>query len=275
MLLMNPKFLSLRAAVLCALFLQTAWLTAAVTPLPNAHAHNDYHHPRPLLDALEVGFCSVEADVYLVGDELLVAHDREDLVPEKNLKDMYLTPLLERAKEHDGAIYPDGPAFYLMIDFKSEAGPTYAALRKLLWSYREMLTEYGGDGLQYRAVTVVISGNRPTETLAREKLRYAFIDGRISDLDANESPVSLIPWISENWQNHFNWNGRGEFSDQEKLKLKQWIDKAHEQGRKVRFWATPETGNYWKTAYEAGLDFINTDRLERLQQILIGLQSAP
>ena len=96
MLLMNPKFLSLRAAVLCALFLQTAWLTAAVTPLPNAHAHNDYHHPRPLLDALEVGFCSVEADVYLVGDELLVAHDREDLVPEKNLKDMYLTPLLER-----------------------------------------------------------------------------------------------------------------------------------------------------------------------------------
>ena len=36
------------------------------TPLPRAHAHNDYEHPRPLLDALSHGFCSVEADVHLV-----------------------------------------------------------------------------------------------------------------------------------------------------------------------------------------------------------------
>ena len=36
-----------------------------VTPLRQAHAHNDYEHPRPLLDALDHGFCSVEADVFL------------------------------------------------------------------------------------------------------------------------------------------------------------------------------------------------------------------
>ena len=30
-----------------------------ITPLPRAHAHNDYEHKRPLLDALEQGFCSV------------------------------------------------------------------------------------------------------------------------------------------------------------------------------------------------------------------------
>ena len=258
-----------------AVALQLSWLSAEVTPLPNAHAHNDYHHPRPLLDALDAGFCSVEADVFVVGSELLVAHDREDIKPEYKLKDLYLEPLLKRARSNGGSIYPDGPAFYLMIDFKSGAEPTYAALRKLLWDYREMLTEYGSQGLQHRAVTVVISGNRPTETLMREKLRYAFIDGRLSDLNENEHPVSLIPWISENWKSHFNWNGRGEFPEAEKVKLAKWIEKAHEQGRKVRFWATPETGNFWKTAYEANLDFINTDKLERLQQILTELQSKP
>ena len=36
-----------------------------VVPLPNAHAHNDYEHKRPLFDALDHGFCSVEADVFL------------------------------------------------------------------------------------------------------------------------------------------------------------------------------------------------------------------
>lgn len=34
-----------------------------------AQAHNDYYHPRPLRDALELGFASVEADVFLVDGE--------------------------------------------------------------------------------------------------------------------------------------------------------------------------------------------------------------
>ncbi len=38
----------------------------AVIALSQAHAHNDYHHALPLLDALAHGFCSVEADVFLV-----------------------------------------------------------------------------------------------------------------------------------------------------------------------------------------------------------------
>ena len=50
-----------------------------VVPLLRAHAHNDYEHERPLLDALDHGFASVEADVWLVDGQLLVAHDREDV----------------------------------------------------------------------------------------------------------------------------------------------------------------------------------------------------
>ena len=49
--------------------------SSEVEPLAQAHAHNDYEHPRPLLDALDHGFTSVEADVWLVDGELLVAHD--------------------------------------------------------------------------------------------------------------------------------------------------------------------------------------------------------
>ena len=52
-------------------------------PLWRAHAHNDYEHPRPLFDALDHRFGSVEADIYLVGDQLLVAHDPENLDPSR------------------------------------------------------------------------------------------------------------------------------------------------------------------------------------------------
>jgi len=52
--------------------------TAAIA-LPQPHAHNDYHHARPLFDALAHGVCSLEADVFLVDGELLSGHSRSEL----------------------------------------------------------------------------------------------------------------------------------------------------------------------------------------------------
>lgn len=262
-------------------FLVTALLTACfqmslhaqVTPLERAHAHNDYEHKRPLLDALDAGFCSVEADVYVVDGDLWVSHDRKDLKSSKRLSNLYLDPLLKRARAHGGRIYPQGPGFYLMIDFKSEGEETYQALKNILLDYREMLTEFGPDGVQERAVTVVISGDRPTELLASEARRLAFIDGRFDDMNDNSASPQLIPWISENWKDHFDWNGRGTMPDEESEKLERVIQQAHAQGRKIRFWGTPETGAFWRKAYALGVDFINTDRLKRLQAILLEIES--
>ena len=50
------------------------------TPLFQAHAHNDYEHARPLHDALEHGFWSVEADIYLVDGELFQGRQHLPLV---------------------------------------------------------------------------------------------------------------------------------------------------------------------------------------------------
>src|SRR2546423_5960366 len=101
-----------------------------VRPLLHAHAHNDYEHARPLLDALEHGFCSIEADVYLVNGQLLVAHDREKVSPARTLQTLYLDPLRERVRKNGGRVFPNGPDITLLIDVKSGAEETYAALKK-------------------------------------------------------------------------------------------------------------------------------------------------
>src|SRR5882672_4968668 len=75
------------------------------TPLPQAHAHNDYEHTRPLFDALDRGFCSVEADVWLVNGQLLVAHDLKDAKPERTLQALYLDPLRERVMRNGGKVF--------------------------------------------------------------------------------------------------------------------------------------------------------------------------
>jgi hypothetical protein len=78
-----------------------------------------------------------------------------------------------------------------------------------------------------------------------------------------------MPWISARWSSAFRWNGEGSFPDEEKAKLQDFVKKAHQHGRLVRFWATPEKPAVWKELRAAGVDLINTDKLGELQHFLL------
>ena len=252
--------------LILALFLLGA-RAAAQTPLPNAHAHNDYLHARPLLDALDHGFCSVEADVHLVDGKLLVAHDPEQVQPGRTLEKLYLEPLKARVRKHRGNVHAKGGDFFLLIDLKTAAEPTYAALRDTLRQYEAMLTEFGRDAVERKAVTVIISGNRPVTVMSNETSRLAGVDGRLTDLEGKAAP-GLFPWISDNWTKHFQWRGEGPLSAEEQEKLETVVRNCHERGHKLRFWATPDTATAWRELQRAGVDFINTDDLAGLRKFL-------
>jgi len=245
----------------------------AVTPLRYAHAHNDYEHARPLRDALDHGFCSVEADVYLVDGQLLVAHDRKDVKPERTLQALYLDPLRERVKSNGGKVYRDGPPFWLLIDVKSEAKSTYAALHDVLARYADLLTTVDGGRVESKAITVVVSGDRTKEGMAAQPRRHAGLDGRLADLDS-DLPAHLMPWVSDNWGLHFRWKGDGPMPAEERTKLRELVAKAHRRGRLLRLWATPETPAVWAELHAAGVDLINTDKLADLQRFLLGKAAA-
>ncbi len=241
-----------------------------IKPLPRAHAHNDYLHPRPLIDALDQGFCSVEADIHLVNGQLLVAHDRKDVTPERTLESLYLDPLRVRAKLNGGKVYRDGPRFWLLIDVKSPAAETYPVLRTVFSRYRDLLTSTG-DKTTHSAVTVVLSGtmsdpaSRKLAELDHELL--AGIDGRPADLGKGAS-AQFVPWVSASWASLFAWRGEGEFPADQRERLRSVVKRAHAEKRLVRFWATPERENVWRELSEAGVDLLNTDRLAELRQFL-------
>jgi hypothetical protein len=240
-------------------------------PLPQAHAHNDYEHRRPLMDALEHGFCSVEADVWLVNGRLLVAHDLKDARPERTLEKLYLDPLRRRVEENGGRIFGTGPAFTLLIDVKSDATNTYLALREVLRRYQKILTEFHPEETQTNAVTVIISGNRARDLMAKEPSRLAAYDGRLADLESGDSR-HLIPLISDNWSVHFKWRAgkeEGGLPETERLKLRQMANRAHQQGRRLRLWGAPDSIRMWSELLKEDVDFINTDDLDGLQKFLI------
>lgn len=238
--------------------------------LPRAHSHNDYWRKRPLQDALECGFCSIEADIFLVDGKLLVGHDTHELRPERTLESLYLDPLQARAKQFRGKIYPDAPHFYLLIDIKSDAQATYAALHKTLERYDDLLTRYEGERKIERAVQAVLSGNRiPLGQLRRERVRFVGYDGRLGDLDS-DAPAALAPWVSDNWMRLFRWNGRGAFPEEERAKLTQLVQQAHTKGYKLRFWATADLPSVWEVLWDAGVDLIGTDTPYALRDFMWG-----
>jgi hypothetical protein len=270
---MTSKRATLPLAVLIGVSLATGrggvrGQESTVIPLPAAHAHNDYWHQRPLLDALSYGFCSVEADVFFVDGKLLVGHERSELRPERTLQALYLEPLKKRIEQNHGKVYTPASDFTLLIDIKSDGEATYEALHTLLTQYADILTSVTDAKPKRGPVTIVISGNRPTKLLAAQKTRYAGVDGRLSDLNS-AAPAHLLPMLSDNWQSHFKWRGEGPFQKDEQQKLTQAVKAAHAAGRRIRFWGVPEEPHLWHVLRTAGVDLISTDDLAALQRFLL------
>ena len=253
---------AVRPVRLVGLLLLLARLVAAAdpTPLVRAHAHNDYEHPRPLLDALDQGFCSVEADVWLVTGRLLIAHSPDKITRERTLQALYLDPLRERVRKNGGHVYPNGPEFNLLIDLKSRGTNVYPALRATLSNYSDILTTFRDGKKQIGAITVIFTGDRSKDMFAGEEVRYGGYDGEWADLNSNDS-ADLVPWISLDWKKYSSWRGAGAIPQADADQLHMIVEKAHKAGRRVRFWAAPDTPNFWQAILGAGVDLINTDDL--------------
>ena len=236
-----------------------------VTPLPQAHAHNDYEHPRPLLDALEAGFTSIEADVYLVDGRLLVAHDLKDVAPERTLEALYLRPLQERVRAHGGWVSPTAERYGCwstssrQAERYAELGSCWPGTQTCSGNQRRPAHRAGSYGRD--------RGDRPIDAIAASNPRYAGIDGRLGDLDS-DLPASLMPLISDNWRIHFRARRSEAFSQENRQKLRSIVSRAHQHGRRVRFWATPESEELWQELLDAGVDLIGTDDLQRLSTFL-------
>lgn len=231
-------------------------LPMQLTAKPAFHAHNDYLHSRPLLDALDQGFDSVEADVFLVKNELLVGHFFWETKPERTLESLYLLPLSKLHKE--GKL----KSIWLMVDIKTnEAEPSAILLDQQLRRYPGLFSKVGEK--DNAPVKVLLSGNMPREWICSGKSNLLRLDGREADLGKADQ-AGIFPWVSEPWSKHFSWKGKGPISEIEKAKLKTMALKAASANQQLRFWGAPDLPECWKIQAESGVQRIGTDNLPGL-----------
>lgn len=237
-------------------FAQRQW------PHTNAHAHNDYVHPRPLRDALENGFASVEADVHLQNGKLSVAHDHAT-AHSPTLERLYFIPLDSIIKLNSGFVYAGSKTpLYLMIDIKTESEATYKSLKELLSHYPRL-----NCSTNPCAVKIFVSGERPLSTIMKEGYSGLGVDGRPDDVGKGW-PVDLMPVISDTYGNWSAWRGQSSPDAKDFDRIKDLAQRVHAEGKKLRLWAIPDNELAWEELLTVGVDLINTDHLSELNTYL-------
>lgn len=236
-------------------------ITPSYTALPYAHAHNDYRHDQPLVEALSRGFISVEADVHLVGGELYLGHWIPQISQKNTLREVYLEPLNALMERRQGKVYSNYEGvFYLMVDVKTDSLATWRVLRQQLQQYPLLQCN--------PYFRVFVSGNRAQYNIQQDSEQVMAVDGRLPDL-YQEQDTESMPVISDNFRKYFKWRGKGSMPAHEWAQLQNLATEAHCQGKKLRFWGIPDRPHAWETLLKAGVDLINTDNLAELEQFFV------
>lgn len=218
-------------------------------------AHNDYAARQPFYAAYnnQVGY--IEADIFLRNDKLWVAHTEAELVNASLLEDLYLKPIQQKITENKGYAYKGSEqVLTLMVDLKTEAATTLPALITLIENYPTLI--------QSKTFRVAISGNMPLPAEWNKYPAWLFFDGR-PGIEYTTNQLSRVVMISTSMAGLTNWNGKGILVKEQFERVKEVVDKAHAQGKPVRFWGAPDFVSAWmKLIALVKADIINTDHVE-------------
>ena len=224
------------------------------------HSHNDYHQAVPFYRAFVSGAYSIEADIYCTDkeNELLVAHDRIELLTAPTLDDLYLNPIIGLYKRNQGKAWKNSDDYFqLLVDLKTPTTPTLDILASKLKAYPEVFD----PAVNRHAVRVVITGNMPAPADFHKYPAFIYFDGRLN-LTYSQEELKRVPLFSEPFSSYSKWKGEGEIIEAEKKVLESLIQKAHSMGKPIRFWGAPDNITAWTVLCTMGVDFVNTDQPE-------------
>jgi len=250
----------------CALFVAALWAGEAKAQRPlsvnSGHSHNDYHQNIPLLTAYYAGMGSIEADVFLKDGALYVAHDPSEIKAGITLKKLYLEPLAGFYRQNGNKPYSDSThRLQLVVDIKKDYAKVLGQLIKDLEGYQDVFNSSKNS----KAIRIVISGDVPVPADFKNYPDYISFDGR-PYTTYTEDQLKRVAMISDDIKNYTPWNGKGNPTAPDLAKLSAVIEKAHQQHKPFRFWATQDSPNTWIVLERLGADWINTDHPEKLKE---------
>jgi alkaline phosphatase len=238
---------------LLILLLLNSKISAQIT-----HSHNDYEQKQPFFAAYNLGFDSIEADLYLKDGELCVAHDKKDVSTERTLRKLYIEPLLAKIKENGGYPYPNKIPLHLLLDLKTQGHEIMQVLDAQLKPYKKEL----------RHVKISISGDMPQPEEFQNYDKMFSFDGR-RNLTYSKKAFKRIYMVSASFTEFGKyWTGKQALPQEVADKISVFVKEMHAKNKKVRLWGTPNTKFGFETLKALKVDVIGTDDLPLLRNFI-------
>lgn len=245
--------------------------------IPCGHSHNDYLKSRPLYNAIELGFGSVEIDVCLdKNNQIKVAHNPVCLSAKKTIQELYLDPIASLIESKNPKFnYTVDYPLTLVIDIKTHPDSTYKYLKQTLDKYAHMITQYKyGQGVVYPApIRIILTGSRPVDPILMEEVNLVKIDMgkeyfslfRTDTLDPRRIDF-IIGQINNSYYSVLSYNGIGMPSSSDNELLAEITSKSHRLHASVRFYAAGNNHKIWTYLLNNGVDYINVDKLKKFSK---------
>lgn len=235
--------------------------SAQTAIVPHGHSHNDYTRKRPLYDALANGFQSIEVDVFYYKKELVVSHVHAFLFWKKTLEELYIVPLDSIYRKQGKFFAEDSAQLILYIDTKNKNDSICAGLLSFTEKYPALFSRWE-NGKEIWGPVKLLSSCYHLET---DEMRYIQKNGGLSEIDL-AIDEALFPRVNSAYAWNFKWRGKGEMPEKEVAVLRKWVEKAHAQNRKIRFWGAGNKTAIWQKLLDENVDWINVDKLEKYRE---------
>lgn len=165
-----------------------------------------------------------------------------------HLEGLYLAPL---QREVDQNLFPywSRRGFILWIDIKDPRASLRRKLARLLEKYPMVGKE----------VEVVITGIGFAKRRFARDYPHLGVQPDADEVTSENLYSGGFTWFALKWGKYFKWNGQGNMPSIEVEKLKSLVQTIHRHQKKVRFYGSPDTHEYWKMLKQAEVDLIDTD----------------
>ncbi|TGJ81205.1 hypothetical protein E0Z10_g7554 [Xylaria hypoxylon] len=237
----------------------------------SCHSHNDYDHDIPAFQALSAGCIGMEADVWLVGGDVVLGHILPTLG--RTFRAQYVNPLMAIINHNGGSVYKSRPGqtLVLLVDFKTSDTGTLDAVVTALEPLRQAgyLSRLEGGVFVKRAVTVVASGSAPFNRISTGDgvpNRDIFYDANLGALGGTTYTSQNSYVASADFQDVVGEAKTATLTSAQMDTITNQVSQAHAKGLVARYWNLP--GEYlWEPLEALGVDLLNADDLSNTARV--------
>lgn len=219
-----------------------------------------------LWESIGRGIVNYQTDVMYIYGKLYVTPLMPDSATHTlpTLTEAYLYPLFKQYKKYNGEIIPgySGDVF-LILNFANQPVQIYKQLATEMRPFADMLT-YSLDGKKHQGkLRLLVKDKNALKSINEIKPSFLALVGNLSDLDKNVDS-EIMPLIEVDLTEISNWKGTGNIPFEDFTKIKNLVDKAHAQKKKISITNCPAYKSAAELIKSSKADFITTSEEIRM-----------